>query len=180
MAIGINGLDLTALHSPFKTSLTQVTVQPSGPTRQNIHFAKCNISDWQDLGQNFDKQFKGFGFDTMLCIDTAASYSMYGYSGTLPYQYLDLQLNICNSNVTGCNMTDIAVLNFISAYTSINNMFMVRLFIVNTIISPSKDPPTSNIIDKNIIVTFTETTGTVGYASFGDFTISTDNSIWPY
>lgn len=91
--------------------------------------------------------------------------------------YVQLALLICRISRS---MTDIAVLNFISAYTSINNMFMVRLFIVNTIISPSKDPPTSNIIDKNIIVTFTETTGTVGYASFGDFTISTDNSIWPY
>lgn len=64
--------------------------------------------------------------------------------------------------------------------SSTNNIFTVRLYIVNTIVSPAKAKPISNMIEKNIIVTFSQTTGTVGYAYIGDFTMSTDSSVLPY
>ncbi len=114
----------------------------------------------------------------MLCITKNQAYSIYGYSGTLPYQFMSLRIALCDGT-PGCD-TALNSLNWLTAQVTAANYVHVRLFLVDTIVSPSKAKPISSIIEKNVIVTFSQTTGTVGYAYFGDYTVQTDTSILPY
>lgn len=182
VAIGISGVDLSATTpKKFSVGLSQINVMPSGPTSYPIQLSACNKTDWAPLGQNFDKQFDGFKFNEMLCLTKGQTYSLYGYSGGMPYQFMTLTINLCRVPLPGCD-TQANSLSWLTTYlsTSTNNIFTVKLYIVNTIVSPAKPKPISNMIEKNIIVTFSQTTGTVGYAYIGDFTMSTDSSILPY
>ena len=62
----------------FDIYLEQVSIveQDGGPpleTRSHVPLARCNNSDWDDIGENFDKQFQVFGMDTMLCTSDAVT-----------------------------------------------------------------------------------------------------------
>lgn len=81
----------------------------------------------------------------MLCIDSTASYELYGYSGELPYKYLLLEINKCSNSTTSCD-TLANVNSYMTSYLTTNNYFKVKFFIVSTIVSPSSDEPISNII----------------------------------
>lgn len=99
----------------------------------------------------------------------------------MPYNFLSLSINLCKFPLPGCDSQANSLASMTSYLaSSANNVYSVRLYIVNTIVSPAKSKPISNIIEKNIIVTFSQTTGTIGYAYIGDFTMSTDSSILPY
>ena len=50
---------------------------------------------------------------------------------------------------------------------------------VDTIVSPGEEQPATRFIEKNIMMTFTETTGTVGYVFIGEFEVVTDKSLLP-
>lgn len=56
-------------------------------------------------------------------------------------------------------------------YLNLHNLYQVRLFLANTILTPSNPDPDEFIFEKNLIISFTETTGTVGYAYIGDYTV---------
>lgn len=182
VAIGISGVDLSsAALKKFHVTLNQNNVMPSGPTAYPIQLSACNKTDWAPLGQNFDKQFDGFKFNEMLCLTKGQTYSLYGYAGGMPYQFMTLSINLCRTPLPGCD-TQANALSWLTTYLSsaANNVFTVKLYIVNTIVSPAKAKPISNMIEKNIIVTFSQTTGTIGYAYIGDFSMTTDSSILPY
>jgi hypothetical protein len=125
-----------------------MNVMPGGNTRTPVMLSACNVSDWAPLGSNFDKQFNGFGFNEMLCITNNQSYTLFGYSGSMPYQFMNLQINLCNATYPGCDTTANSLTwmtNYLNS-TAANNIFQVRLFIVNTIVSPTKSKPISSII----------------------------------
>ena len=68
--------DITEVSGAPQTNISPVPLSP------------CQRADWVDLGENFDKQFDGFGFKGMLCLDPSTSVELFGYSGELPYKYL--------------------------------------------------------------------------------------------
>ena len=84
----------------------------------------------------------------------------------------------CTTSKPNCDTT--ANVNaYMTNYELTNNYFNVRFFIVNTILSPNKEQPVSKMIEKNIMMTYSSSTGTVGYVYIGDYSISTDQSVFP-
>lgn len=50
----------------------------------------------------------------------------------------------------------------------------------DSIISPTEENAVTNIIEKDILITFSTTTGTLGYIQIADYEISTDTNIMPW
>lgn len=67
-----------------------------------------------------------------------------------------------------------------TSYLNLHNLYQVRLFLADTILTPSNSDPDEFVFEKNLIISFTETTGTVGYAYIGAYSVETDNSVLPY
>ena len=115
----------------------------------------------------------------MLCIDKNEAISLYGYSGGKPYDFLSLEINLCQTGIPNCDTRNNSY-NEMTSYLNLHNLYQVRLFLANTILTPSNLDPDEYILEKNLIISFTETTGTVGYAYIGDYMVETDNSVLPY
>lgn len=75
----------------------------------------------------------------MLCLDSNATYEMYGYEGEVPYRYLKLEIRICDRGADCDSYDNISA--SMASYLSTNNYYNVRFFMVNTIISPEDDNP---------------------------------------
>lgn len=151
IAFGIQGFNFSSTSRTFSVSLFQMNMTSgNSSSRGIIPMSLCNISDWESLGPNFDKQFRGFGFDGMLCINKNHPISLYGYSGSMPYRFLNLQVGLCSNNsiMSGCANSTSSLTAFNSYLTNnaSNSIFRASLFIVHTIISPAKSKPISNII----------------------------------
>ena len=80
---------------------------------------------------------------------------------------------MCNSSIPNCDSAA-HVQSMMAAYLAANSLFRVRLFVANTLVSPSKNNPISKAIEKNLLLSFTSTTATVGYIYMGDYTVATD------
>jgi len=81
----------------------------------------------------------------MYCISPTQSASLYGYSGSFPYRFLSLKISICNGAIPGCDTTA-NVQASMATYLSVNNLYRVRLFIVDTTITASKNIPIAKMI----------------------------------
>jgi hypothetical protein len=64
-------------------------------------------------------------------------------------------------------------------YLGRNDYFKVRLFFVNTIISPKNSNAITKVLEKKIFLTFTMQSGGEGYINFAEYDLTTDQSIWP-
>jgi hypothetical protein len=54
------------------------------------------------------------------------------------------------------------------------------LLMKDSIISPTEENAVTNIIEKDMLITFSLTTGTLGYIQIADYEISTDTNIMPW
>ena len=64
-------------------------------------------------------------------------------------------------------------------YLNINDFFKVKLFVVDTILTPSSENAVSSVLEKSIFLAFSSTVGTVGYINMAEFTLKTDTSLYP-
>lgn len=55
----------------------------------------------------------------------------------------------------------------------------VNLLILNTVISPQQEDATNYVLENEIFVTFSNTSGSRCDLKLGRFELTTDNSIWP-
>ena len=67
-----------------------------------------------------------------------------------------------------------------SNFISTNDFFKINMFMVDSIISPKYEPAVSTILETDVLMTFSQTTGTFGYVKIGDFEVDTDVSVMPY
>ena len=128
-----------------------------------IMLAPCQLSQWQNVGNNFKQQFQAFGFGKMLCIKSGQNYSLSGYIGSSTYNYLTFQIVQCNATVDPTCDSASNINTYMTNYLSNHDYFNVRFFLVDTIITPDDDDPITYVIEKNIFMAFTNTVGTVGY-----------------
>ena len=105
----------------------------------------CKINDWKDEGDDFGKQFQRHSFNQMYCIDNNESIELLGYDGTVPYKFLKLIVKLCDSSISGCDSSSNSEA-FLKNYLLTTQLLITKIFIVNTIISPSKEIPYSKII----------------------------------
>ena len=61
-----------------------------------------------------------------------------------------------------------------------NDYFKVKLFVVDTIITPSDENAISTIIEKNIFLAFSDTMGTVGTIDMAEYELKTDQNLLPF
>ena len=94
-AVAIEGIDLSVTPRKFIIDLLQHEVR-SGPGRAPISstskviLSKCNFTEWEGYCTHIQHQYKGFGFDRMLCIQKDQNVSIAGYSGSDLFKYLSL------------------------------------------------------------------------------------------
>ena len=67
-----------------------------------------------------------------------------------------------------------------STYLLTNDYFKVRFFVVDTLVNPTNDNAIVNFLEKNLFLSFTSDTGTVGYINFAQVTLETDTSLLLY
>jgi hypothetical protein len=63
---------------------------------------------------------------------------------------------------------------YFNVHLDLYDFFKVRLFFVDTVISPSNDNPISLTLERDIFVTFTDSMGSRGEVTLGRYTIQTD------
>lgn len=73
----------------------------------------------------------------MLCIDNNEAISLYGYAGGSPYHFLSLEINLCHTGIPNCDTRNNSY-SQMTSYLNLNNLYEVRLFLANTILTPSK------------------------------------------
>lgn len=141
-AIAIDGINLTQSPRKFRCLLNQVELvgfKDGIPALKSASIAlePCAASDWSSLGANFLSQFTTFGFDKMLCVPKSQNIDLAGYVGSSTYKFLNFQVLECNQTLDSrCDDTaNIDV--FITAFLSGIDYFSVRLYMVDTIITPS-------------------------------------------
>ena len=54
------------------------------------------------------------------------------------------------------------------------------MYMVDSILSPKNEPAVSTILETDVLMTFSQITGTFGYVKIGDFQVDTDVSVMPY
>lgn len=59
------------------------------------------------------------------------------------------------------------------------DFFKVDLLLLNTVISPQQEDATKLVLENEIFLTFSNTSGSRGEIKMGRYSITTDNSIWP-
>lgn len=144
-----------------------------------LFVSPCDLSKWTDVGSYFSHQFQAFGMDKMLCITSGQNFSISGYTGSTIYKYLTFKILLCNASFANCESTS-AINTYMSTYLASNDFFKVQFYLVNTIISPDQPVAINKIIEKNIFMAFTQTTGTSGLVNLASYSLITDNSILPY
>jgi hypothetical protein len=80
----------------------------------------------------------------MLCIANSQTFSLFGYSGGMPHQFMSLKIALCNSEI-GCG-TQAQSQTFMMNYLTTHTYFQLRLFLVDTVISPAQAQPVSRTI----------------------------------
>lgn len=85
-AVSIDNVDLTAspkkfIYQLYQNSVVTVNGTPT-TTKTEIKLSPCQLSDWENVGDGFSKQFTAFGFEKMLCINSSESYQLSGYIGS--------------------------------------------------------------------------------------------------
>jgi len=98
----------------------------------------------------------------MLCIQSGQNISLAGYTGSDTYEYLSLQIVQCDQAMDASCDTAANINSYISSHVSTNDYFKVKLFVVDTIVTPSNDDAISNVLEKDIFLAFSDTMGTVG------------------
>lgn len=104
LAVGISGVNFSALPYPFSITLWQYKVYGKANfSKTVVKLSLCNLEEWSYLGKNFERQFNGFGLGNMLCIDKNEAISLYGYAGGTPYDFLSLEINLCHAGIPDCD-----------------------------------------------------------------------------
>ena len=179
IAISIDGVDLSLSPKPFSFNLLQVSHRGGITTRRRLVLAQCNVSSWTAFGSGFQIQFNLFRFGEMMCIQAGQNFSLLGFCGGFIYDFLQLQINRCDPSLDVDCDTTANVNSFMSNYLLANDYFNVKLYVVDTIISPKQQNPVSHVMEKNIFLAFSQNLGTTGFITFSKYTIETDNNPWP-
>jgi len=56
-------------------------------------------------------------------------------------------------------------------FLTTKDYFNVKLYVIDTIISPEEKDPITLVIEKNIFLSFTQNLGTTGFITFSKYTI---------
>ena len=97
-----------------------------------------------------------------------------GYAGSDKFDFLSLRIYGCNSTVEPNCDTPVNIATYVSNYISFNDYFKVKLYLLDTIITPSNHEAISYVIEKNIFLAFSTTMGTVGHINMAEFELLTD------
>lgn len=76
--------------------------------------------------------------------------------------------------------TEANIATFVSNYLATNDYFKVKLFVVDTLLTPSNEDAISKIIEKSIFLAFSDTMGTVGTIDMAEYELKTDQSLLPF
>ena len=110
----------------------------------------------------------------MLCIQKGQNISLAGYAGSNVYEFLSLQVHECNQSIDSNCDTTANINTYMTNYLSVNDYFRVKIFVMNTILSPGNSNALSYILEKNIFLAFSKTVGTVGHINMAEFNVQTD------
>ena len=99
----------------------------------------------------------------MLCIENGQNISLSGYAGSEIYEYLTFSIFKCNQTLDVNCDTSTNIDAFMTDFVRRNDYFDVRLFVVDTIVTPTNEVAVSYVLEKNIFLGFSPTMGTVGY-----------------
>ena len=56
--------------------------------------------------------------------------------------------------------------SYMSTFLTTNDFFNVKIYVIDTIISPEETDPITLVIEKNIFLSFAQNLGTTGFISF--------------
>ena len=115
----------------------------------------------------------------MLCIPSTEAYSVTGYTGSEKFDYLELQVVACNQTFFPSCDTAANVDNFMSNFLTTNSYFKTRFIMVDTIFTPDDPIPYRKVLEKDMFMAFSTTLGTVGHLNVAEFSVTSDESIWP-
>lgn len=69
--------------------------------------------------------------------------------------------------------------NKFNTYLAAMDFLKVSFLFLNTVISPQQEDPTKKVLENQIFITFSNTSGSRCDLKVGRYEITTDNSIWP-
>lgn len=184
MAVSIEGVNLGATPKNFIFYMYQYKIvkNSGGPpttSKTNVMLAPCNESDWSSYGTQFTSQFSAFGFGQMLCIQNGQNISLAGYAGSDTYEYLSLEIVQCNQTLDATCDTPSNINTYMNNYVAANDYFKVKLYVVDSIITPTNEDAVSRVLEKDIFLAFSRTVGTVGSINMAEFELLTDTSLFP-
>ena len=115
----------------------------------------------------------------MLCPSPDDDISFEGYEGSEFFNKLELMVCRCtapdpSSGLANTCASPIDTDAYFNVHLDLYDFFKVRLFFVDTVISPSNDNPISLTLERDIFVTFTDSMGSRGEVTLGRYTIQTD------
>lgn len=85
-------------------------------------------------------------------------------------------------NLTGASWTCHSPQEIEAAFETMlttRDFVKVNLLILNTVISPQQEDATNYVLENEIFVTFSNTSGSRCDLKLGRYELTTDNSIWP-
>jgi len=103
----------------------------------------------------------------MLCIQEGQNISLAGFAGSEVYEYVRLDIHECNQTIDGNCDTQANIDAYMTSYLSANDYFKVKIFVMDTIVSPSNSAAITHVLEKNIFLAFSKTMGTVGHINIG-------------
>ena len=115
----------------------------------------------------------------MLCIDSGSSITLSGYEGSTIYKYASLIIHACDTALDASCDTSASINSYMTAYQTANDYFQVKFYLIDTILTPSNTVAITKYLEKKIFMSFTTTMGSVGHVDMGEYTLLTDNSVWP-
>ena len=114
-----------------------------------------------------------------MCPQIGSNFDIYGKYSSQDYQYLGLEVYPCN-NATDPSRPCASQAEVDSLFAANYNNFYFTFYFINTVVNPdSTDFVDYYLEDKNYVLFGTQIASET-YLYVTDFTIDTDNSIWPY
>lgn len=178
-SISIQSIDLSFLANLsdskqyFDVQMNILYLEAGSGSVATVELQQCTQEHWSMVPE-FASHFDGFGGSSWLCLPLGAELPIQGsYTSSVNYEVL-IEVFPCANKTTCATQLEIREL------FQTHGNFYLSLNYVNPVINPNSVNFMDYYLEGNDYIIFSDTVGSQAWVYFSDYSVITDNSIWPY
>lgn len=178
-AVGVSGFNLTnSTHKFFSLEVYQRSIINKTKFTTYFDLQPCNKGAWEKLDPSIGPTFDRLGLQSWLCLKQNYSFQFEGKYSSDIFKYLKISVKSCKIDA-GENRT-CAPSSQIDSYLAKNGPISFNYYFINTVINSDDAQYLSYYLEDRNYFQFTRSLGTTANVFISSYTISTDQSLWPW